>query len=131
MKTIHKLSSGQMLIEIVVAIGVIALVLIGVSDLMIRSAKVATFQKQKNEAVTIIDAILNSYRSRRDTDPQDFYNTVTGEVLDPCVANKPYVCTITIDKTADAVLVTIKAEWDDGGQTYSVTLSQSLTRNKR
>ncbi len=120
-----------MLIEIVVAIGIIALVLIGVSDLMIRSAKVASFQKQKNEAVSIIETILNDYRTLRDSDPQDFYNTVTSTILDPCVVDKPYVCTITIDKTADAVLVTIKAEWLDGGQTYSVTLSQSLIRNKK
>ncbi len=120
-----------MLIEIVVAIGIIALVLIGVSDLLIRSAKVATFQKQKNEAVTIIEAILNDYRTQRDSDPQEFYSTVTGDVLDPCVVDKPYVCTISVDKTAEAVLVTIKAEWLDGGQTYSVSLSQSLIRNKK
>lgn len=120
-----------MLIEIVVAIGVIALVLIGTSDLLIRSSRVVTFQKQKDEAFSIIEGILNDYRVQRDTDPEGFYTTVTGTVIDPCVAGKPYVCTITVDKTPDATLISIRADWSEGESDYNVSLSQSLARTIR
>lgn len=123
-----KSNSGQMLIEIVVAIGVIALVLIGVSDLMVRSAKVVTFQKQKDVAVALIGGLLNDYRMQRDSNPELFYTTVTSTVLDPCKADTAYVCTVIIDRSPDAIILTITADWSDGGETYSTSLSQSLTR---
>lgn len=117
-----------MLIEIVVAIGIIGLVLVGVSDLMTRSIRVVTFQKQKAEAITIIKKMLDSYRVLRDSDPDGFYASAGNALLDPCVAEKPYKCTVTMEKTADAVNVLIVAEWQDGGRTYNVSLSQSLAR---
>lgn len=120
--------SGQMLIEIIVAIGVIGLVLIGVSDLMVRSSRVVTFQKQKDEALVLIEGILNEYRGERDENPSLFYDNVTGETRDPCIDGKTYVCVVTINKTADTVDITVRAEWDDGGQVLSVSLSQSLGR---
>ncbi|KKT40606.1 MAG: hypothetical protein UX47_C0003G0041 [Candidatus Collierbacteria bacterium GW2011_GWA2_46_26] len=120
--------SGQMLIEIVVAVGIIALVLVGVSDLMTRSARVTTFQRQKDEAFTISQRLLNDYRFQRDSNPQVFYDSAVGTILDPCVSGKTYVCTVSMVKTLEAVLVTVKVEWGDGGQTFNISLSQSLSR---
>lgn len=117
-----------MLIEIVIAVGVLALVLVGVADLMTRSAKVATFQKQRDEATNITQTMINSYRNQRDTDPIGFYNTVSSTVLDPCVEAKPYVCTVTVTKAIDEVMISIKTAWDDGGQTYDISLSITLAR---
>lgn len=117
---------GELLIEIVVAIGIIGLVLVGVTDLMTRSARVVTFQKQKDEALSIVRKKLNEYKTTRDTDPESFYNTVVGGVTDPCVPEKDYKCIVSVDKQLDSVLITVVAEWNDGGRTYNVSLSQSL-----
>jgi len=117
-----------MLIEIVVAIGIIGLVLVGVSDLMTRSVSLVTFQKQKKEALTIITKKLNDYKVARDTNPDNFYATVVDSIVDPCVVNKPYKCLITVDKTVDAVKISITAQWQDGGRPYETSLSQSLSR---
>ncbi len=119
---------GQMLIEVVVAIGIIVLILVGTSDLTTRSLRAVTFQKQKDEAVLILQKLLNDYRSQRDSDPAGFYSTVTSEVIDPCIAGKPYKCTVLVDKTADAVTLTAMADWDEGGKTLSVKLVESLAR---
>ncbi len=124
-------NKGQMLIEIVVAVGIIALVLVGVSDLMTRSLRVVTFQKQKDEAGGLVQKILNDYKVQRDINPDNFYNTVTGEVIDPCESGKPYKCTVTVDKTADGVLVSVLVEWSDGGNTFNMTLSELLARTTR
>ncbi len=123
--------SGQMLIEIVVAVGIISLVLVGVSDLMIRSSRLTTFQRQKAEAFTISQRLLNNYRVQRDSNPQAFYDNAGGSVLDPCVSGKTYVCIVSMEKSAEAVLVTVKVEWGDGGQTFDVSLSQSLSKEIR
>ena len=122
--------SGQMLIEIVVAVGIIALVLVGVSDLMTRSSRVVTFQKHKDEATTIAQKVLNDYRTQRDSDPLDFYASAGNNVMDPCVADT-YKCTITMDTNAvpDFVLITVSVEWNDGGQVFSTSLSQSLSKD--
>jgi peptidoglycan hydrolase-like protein with peptidoglycan-binding domain len=87
-----------------------------------------TFQRQKDEAGTIIQKRLNDYKVLRDVDPDGFYNSVTSTVIDPCEPNTPYKCTVVADKTADGVLITITVEWVDGGATFSTSLSQSLAR---
>ncbi|KKT55109.1 MAG: hypothetical protein UX08_C0010G0026 [Candidatus Collierbacteria bacterium GW2011_GWB1_45_35] len=117
-----------MLIEIVVAVGIIGLVLIGVSDLMTRSVGVVSFQKQKKEALMIITKKLNDYKTERDTNPDNFYTTVESSTIDPCVIDKPYKCLVTVDKTVDAVKISITAQWQDGGRPYETSLSQSLSR---
>ncbi len=129
MRIVKNKFKGQMLIEIVVAIGIIGLVLVGVSDLMTRSSRVVTFQKQKDEALYISQAILNQYRIQRDTDPQLFYDSVASAINDPCVTGKPYVCNITVVKSATSVQINVKVDWSDGGQTFNVSLNQLLSRD--
>jgi type II secretory pathway pseudopilin PulG len=122
------LFSGQMLIEVVVAIGIIALVLVGVSELMTRSLKVISFQKQKDVAESLLKKIQNDYRTQRDIDPNGFYESVANVVLDPCVVDSLYKCQIFVDKSGDLVTITARAEWIDGGNLLSVSSVQSLVR---
>lgn len=122
-------NKGQMLIEIVVAIGIIGLVLVGISDLMTRSLMVVSFQKQKAESLLILKKMITDYRIARDSNPESFYDTAANAILNPCVPGKIYKCTVTMQKSAEAVLVSIVAEWQDGGKTYSTSLSQSFTRD--
>ncbi len=74
-----------MLIEIVIAVGILALVLIGVSDLMTRTQRVSTFQAKRDEANSVAKKILNDYRLQRDIDPETFATTVTGIDRAVCV----------------------------------------------
>lgn len=123
--------SGQMLIEVVVAIGIIALVLVGVSDLMTKSLSVITYQRQRDEALNILQKIQNGYKAMRDTDAEAFFNTVANTIIDPCEAGKNYKCTVLVDKQLNSVLITVTAEWSDGGKTYNLSLSQSLFKTAK
>lgn len=118
-----------MLIEIVVAIGIIGLVLIGVSDLMTRSSAVVTFQKQRDEALAIIKKKLTDYKVERDTNPDSFYLNAENAVIDPCKEDTIYKCQVTMEKTADTVYIMVTVEWQDGGRTYTTSLSESLAKS--
>lgn len=121
-------NSGQMLIEIVVAVGIIGLVLVGVADLMTRSVRVVSFQKQKDEAIAVIKKKLIAYQAERDSDPEGFYATIDNAIMDPCETDSVYRCVLIVDKKTTSVVINISAEWEDGGKTYSVNLSQELAR---
>lgn len=124
-------NKGQMLIEIVVAIGIIGLVLVGVSDLMTKSVRATSFQKQKAEALVIVKKILGDYKTARDADPESFYSAAESVLIDPCEVDKPYRCYVTMEKYPDSVSVLVRAQWQDGGRTYDVSLSQLLFREKK
>ena len=120
---------GQMLIEIVVAVGIIALVLVGVSYLMTRSSRVVTFQKQKDEAVAVAQRCLNFYRTMRDSNPADFYAKAGINPFVTCPAES-YTGSINVGRevTVDSVRITATVGWTDGGKDFSVSLSQSLAK---
>lgn len=132
-----------MLIEIVVAIGIIGLVLVGVSDLMTRSINVSTFQKQKDEAITIIKKMLTDKKTERDQNPVAFYDQwVDGTTTlppDRCVPEIAlYSCEVTVNKATEAIAITVRAEWQEGdvvnktnNKTYSASMTQSFSREVR
>ena len=127
-KLLRRKNPGLMLIEILVAVGIVGLVLVGVSDLLTRAIGATTFQKQKNEALIIVQKMLTDYKIARDTNPESFYNSIANTVIDPCTVGTIYKCTVTVDQAADSVIVSVVAEWQDGGRNYNVKLSQLLAR---
>lgn len=120
--------SGQMLIEVVVAVGILALVLIGVSDLMTRTQRVSTFQAKREGATEIAKNILNDYRLQRDADPETFAATVTGINRQTCVEGKDYSCVAVVENVNDDITVTITVSWIEGENTFSVNFSQKLNK---
>ena len=118
-----------MLIEVVIAVGIIALVLVGVSDLMTRSLRVVTYQKQRDEANAYLQKIQNDLKAQRDADPEKFYQTVSGSSA-LCEAGKAYTCKILVERALDNISITITAtaEWSDGGNTLRISTVQSLLR---
>jgi type II secretory pathway pseudopilin PulG len=124
---------GQSLIEVVVAVGIIAVVLVGVSDIVTRSISLASFQSEKNTAMDIAQNQLSYYRQQRDLDPAYFFAT---DNPGDCVNydREKYNCTIFFDPTkADGVIVSTKMDiyvsWGGADKTkYSVNLSQTLSR---
>jgi len=128
----RKFFGGQSLIEIVVAVGIIAVVLVGVSDLITRSLGLSSFQKSKNMAVSIAQNQLTYYRQQRDQNPTDFFidpNTNYSS-CDWYVFDKVnYACTITYSAIGDpttGVSMKVTIVWKDGNKTINTELSQEL-----
>ena len=125
-----------MLIEIVVAVGIIALVLVGVSDLLTRSSRTVTFQKDKDAAISYAQKMLNDYRVSRDEDPLGFFDTVTGLAEEDCAIGSPYKCSAVVSVAADysSAQITATVKWDvvvsPNGETQflSVSLSETLVK---
>lgn len=115
-----------MLIEIVISVGILALVLIGVSDLMTRTQRVSTFQAKRDEANSIGKKILNDYRLQRDNDPDGFANNVVGINRPTCVEGKTYSCVATIENVNGDIDVRITVSWIEGENTFSISLNQKL-----
>lgn len=119
-------NKGQMLIEIIIAVGVLVLVLVGVSDLMTRSQRVSSYQGKRDEALSIAKEILNDYRLQKENDPQNFADTVIGLSRDVCVVGKDYSCTVTVTKNATSVNLFVSVSWVDGANTLDVSLEQDI-----
>ncbi len=119
-------SKGQMLIEVVIALGVLSLVLIGVSDLMTRSQRVGSFQAKRDEALSVARSLLNGYRIERDNDPVAFEAAVVGINRDICVDGKDYSCKVEVTKSTGLVDLLVTVSWPDGDSTLSINLHQSL-----
>lgn len=115
-----------MLIEIVIAVGVLALVLVGVSDLMTRSQIVSTYQRRSDEALSIAKKILNNYRTQKESDPSNFKDNVVGLDKQVCVEGKDYSCVVTITKNSNSVNLLIKVSWPEGSNTLNVSLDQII-----
>jgi len=121
--------SGQMLIEVVIAVAVIALVLVGVSGLMTKSLRVISFQKEKDQAASLLQKIQNDYRRERDLDADGFFASIGESESVDC--GPIYACTVDFDVTVDSVLVTVTATWEDGEDELSVSSEQLLQKNIR
>ncbi len=119
-------NKAQMLIEIVIAVGILALVLIGVSDLMTRTQRVSNFQAKRDEAVSIAKEILNDYRLQRDNDPDGFAELVTGLNKPTCIEGKNYSCVATVEDVAGDIDITVTVSWVEGENTFSINLNQKL-----
>lgn len=122
---------GQSLIEIVVAVGIIAVVLVGTSDLISRSLSLASFQSSKNEATNIAQNQLNYYRQQRDLHPTDFFDHPENYSL--CVGSfdtSKYTCSIAYDTVGvdSGANMTVTIVWHDGDKEISTKLSQLLAK---
>lgn len=121
-------NKGQMLIEVIVAVGILALVLIGVSDLMTRSARLLSFQRDRDEAYTIARELLNQYREERDQDQEYFFNNVSGLSREVCVVDKKFGCRVDISEAGGGILTKASVFWYEGGKKYEISLEQILTK---
>ena len=123
--------SGQSLIEIVVATGIIALVLVGVSDLITRSLALSNFQADRNKSVNVAQNQLTYYRQQRDIHPADFfidpninYSICVGEI------DAKYTCSISYTEVAgkDGYEMSVVVSWIDGGKSVETILQQTLAK---
>lgn len=125
---------GQSLIEIVVAVGIIAVVLVGVSDLIVRSLGLADYQSDKNVANNIAQKQLNYYRQARDQAPADFFNQDDGNpsnrysaCIGPYDTDK-YGCSIAYTYITNGVEMAVNISWKDGENEINMQLLQTLAK---
>ena len=122
--------SGQSLIEIVVAVGIIAVVLVGVSDLITRSLGLTSFQSSKTVAVNIAQRQLTYYRQKRDEIPADFF-VDTQANYGSCVGMdglSNYDCSIIYSDITNGLNMTVTVKWRDGDNEITTQLSQILAK---
>ncbi len=125
---------GQSLIEILIATSIIAVVLVGVSDLITRSLSLANFQASKTLATNIAENQLNYYRQAKDQSPATFFldpNPQNG--FSTCVGNPDpvkYACSIIYDSSgvANGTNMTVTVVWNDGDKVITTQLSQTLAK---
>ena len=124
--------SGQSLIEIVVAVGIIVVVLVGVADLISRSLSLSSFQANKNMAINVAQNQLNYYHQKRDLEPTKFFTSPNPDSdYSICVDNPSptkFECTIDYDSTGitNGTKMTVNILWNDGNNVVNTTLSQVL-----
>lgn len=127
-------NKGQSLVEIVVAVGIITVVLVGVSDLIIRSLGLSSYQAEKNIASNIAQNQLNYYRQIRDERPTDFFdlsvNNQSNE-FSTCVGvydSAKYGCTISYLGDGNGVEMKVVIDWKNGDNEIKTELSQTLAK---
>jgi type II secretory pathway pseudopilin PulG len=124
---------GQSLIEIVVAVGIMALVLVGVSDLITRSLSLASFQAKKNIAINIANSQLTHFRQEKELNPTAFFASVAGNPTVQCFeVTEPVIkkCVIKYDNTGipNGTKMTVSVDWSDGDKTITTELNQILAK---
>jgi len=118
--------NGQSLIEIVVAVGIIMVVLVGVSDLVTRSLSLSSFQQNKKEAEKIAQNQLDLARAERDANPSAFFLDQSPDACQDFDDTK-FQCSISYgDSLGGGIQMTVNVEWIDGDKTITTTLSQFL-----
>lgn len=118
-----------MLIEVVLAVGILSLVLIGVSDLMTRTQRASTFHAKQDKANSIAKEIINEYRLQRDEDPEGFAGSVVGLNNSECESNSDFGCVVSVTVLDDeTVELNIVVSWQEGDNTFKVVSDQKLSK---
>ena len=124
---------GQLMIEILVGLGVITTVLVFSLVAVTHATRLARSARNRLEATTYANQVLESYRNQRDLDKDTFFGS---ETCSPDCGtfgiNAMYACAMTCTFSpagaATAVEVEVTMSWDDGGTTVSVKVPTALSK---
>ncbi|MFZ2202420.1 MAG: hypothetical protein WAV56_03405 [Microgenomates group bacterium] len=125
---------GQLMIEILVGLGVITTVLVFRLVAITHATRLARAARNRLEATTYAQQVLESYRNQRDLDKDAFFS---GETCSPGCGtfgiNGMYACTMTCTFSpagaATQVEVEVTMSWDDGGgNMVSVKVPTALSK---
>ena len=125
---------GQLMIEILVGLGVITTVLVFSLVAITHATRLARSARNRLEATTYANQVLESYRNQRDLDKNAFF---AGETcFSSCGTfgiNAMYACTMSCAFSpvgaATVVEVEVTMSWDDGGgNMVSVKVPTALSK---
>lgn len=126
---------GQILAEVVVAIGIIAMILISASSLMSRSSKTIRGNSTKEEASALVLAQLRFMKEERDRDAETFFATTPGTYS--CTWNQPTPspvlvpinCSVNYSDITNGFKIIVTATWTEQDlNDSSVSMSSSLMK---
>ncbi len=129
-----KSMKGQLMIEILVGLGVITTVLVFSLVAITHATRLARAARNRLEATTYAQQVVESYRNQRDLDKDTFFDSET--CFPTCGTfgiNAMYACTMTCAFSpagaATQVEVEVTMSWDDGGgNMVSVKVPTALSK---
>lgn len=122
------MSDGQTLIEMVIAIGLVAFVLVGLVAGATASLKTARLSRERNRAVQLAQTELEAARRERDADPDVFFGSAGTTGPTNSGTNPTYSITVVRTLVGSAMEVVVTVSWVDAGNTYTVTEETTLAR---
>lgn len=147
--------NGQILAEVLIAVGIIVVVLIGMSSLMSKTTKTVRQDTTRGQAANLVTAQLRYYKGQRDLDPDAFFGSMPPpigsggggmKVFEPCGgANDGWsveipsptpiteiTCEVMFDDTnlsGNGITITVRASWTETTlNDNNVSLSTTLMR---
>lgn len=126
-------SAGQLMIEILVGLGIITTVLVTSLVAITHATRLARAARNRLEATTYANQVLESYRNQRDLDKDAFFD---GGTCSPSCGTFGSVVTYTCSMScafspagaATQVEVEVTMSWNDGATTVSVSVPTILSR---
>lgn len=124
-----RLRSGQMLVEVLLAIAVAALVLVGLAQLSTRSLSTSNFSRSKSQADVYAQEGVETVRNERNTRGwSDFfanYSCVASENLG--TFTRQTVCD-KVSGTPEKVIVTVTVSWNEAGKAFNSSQTTELNQ---
>lgn len=117
---------GQLIAEVIIAVGVISLVLVSVSSLMSQTTKTYRLQKEKDEAVRLIETKLRYYRGQRDANTASFFSSIVlGD--SSCMpwgvtTTGSFTCSVNFSNVSNGVKIVVTATWPTNNSTSLSTI---------
>ncbi len=121
---------GQSLIEILVAIGILGVMLVGVVAGATVGLKGARISRERAYAKSLADKKTEQVRTIRDTDPDLFFDLGSRNESATDSTGPGYTITTTYTLQPSGVLmsVVVVVGWTDGNSSYNVTESTYLSK---
>ena len=122
---------GQIIAEVVIAIGLLGLILVGLSDLITKSTVSVRLNKQKDEAARAVDARLSYLKQERDRDTNNFFTVIVNQSTCtwPIAVSFTLTCAQSFTVDANGALVSVTGTWTNKtANDTSVSLSTYITK---
>lgn len=118
---------GQMLVEVMVALGIITTALVFAVSAATQSQRNARYVQNEMEANKHANAVIERLRNTKDSNPDNFFSAGTCGACSgvPAFYSCSLSCTFVGGNRAN---VTVTVSWEEAGSTRSVRLPTILTK---
>lgn len=120
---------GQSLIEVVVAVGILSVALIGVMAGVTAGLKGARISRERSYARLLADRKIESLRVSRAEDPTAFFVARATETeIDETPPGYTATTRYTLQQGGNRMFISVEVTWEDGENEYSVNQETYLSR---
>ena len=123
-------SNGQLLIEILIALAVMTVAMVGALAVSTRAIRVSRVARSTAEASKYAENVLETLKRTKESDPGTFFTNSTCPVCGPFGVNLEYSCSLSCSFNGDVDDVTVTVSWVENGSTSSVKLQTILTKSR-